>query len=116
MPSFQIIVLILAVIILIVALSFIGVSLKNSNKKTSWPPLVADCPDYWTVDVVGSSTVCRNVKDLGKCKSLNDNPKDFTGLTACQKYTWADSCDVAWDGITYGVKNPCDIGLTTQNT
>lgn len=112
MPSFQIIVLILAVIILIVALAFIGVSLKNSNKKASWPPLVPSCPDYWTVDVSG----CRNVKDLGTCKTIGDNYKDFTGKTACEKYTWANGCGLAWDGITYGVKNPCDIGLIAEHT
>jgi hypothetical protein len=26
----------------------------------------------------------------------------------CNKYNWANTCGVTWDGITYGVKNPCD--------
>ena len=25
----------------------------------------------------------------------------------CNKYKWAKSCDLTWDGITYGVANPC---------
>ena len=50
MPSFQTIVIIIAVVLLIIALAFIGVSLKNSQSNTTWPPLVADCPDYWTTD------------------------------------------------------------------
>ena len=33
----------------------------------------------------------------------------FTGSDGlCSKYNWANNCGVTWDGITYGVKNPCD--------
>jgi len=37
---------------------------------------------------------------------------DFTNYTACQKYEWAQQCatssaPLSWDGITYGVPNPC---------
>ena len=28
--------------------------------------------------------------------------------SGCQKYKWATSCGVTWDGITSGVINPCD--------
>jgi hypothetical protein len=29
------------------------------------------------------------------------------GDAACQKYKWANDNNVSWDGITYGVPNPC---------
>ena len=115
--SFQTVVLIIAVILLIVALAFIGVSLKNSQKNEAWPPLIPDCPDYWTMD--GSNNpICVNVKNLGTCsKPLNSNSPFLTmdfnqapynGTNGdCAKYTWATQCKVAWDGITYGVQNPC---------
>ena len=37
---------------------------------------------------------------------------DFTNYTPCQKYQWAQQCGttqapLSWDGITYGVPNPC---------
>ena len=126
MPSFQIVVLIIAVIILIVALAFIGVSLKNSQKNAAWPPLVPDCPDYWTID--GSiNPICVNVKNLGTCpKPINStshfltmdfNQAPYTGSNStCAKYTWATGCNLAWDGITYGVPNPCDASGSTTSS
>ena len=125
MPSFQVVVLIIAVVILIIALAFIGVSLINSQKNAAWPPLVPDCPDYWTMD--GSTNpICVNVKDLGTCPpsmgnghlTMNFNQSPYTGSNStCAKYTWATGCHLAWDGITYGVSNPCDTsGTTTTST
>ena len=121
MASFQIVVLIIAVVILIIALAFIGVSLKNSKKNSSWPPYVPDCPDYWTID--GSANpICVNVKDLGTCPpptgkphlTMDFNKDPYTGTNGnCAKYTWATGCNVSWDGITYGVENPCDVSSST---
>lgn len=63
-----------------------------------------------------SGAVCVNVKKLGKCPATGGNylVKDFKngyeGASGdCQKYKWAKSCGVSWDGITYGTKyTPCD--------
>lgn len=111
MDGFQKTVLFAAVIILIVALVFIGVALSSSVNNVTWPPMVADCPDYWTIDGSGNNAVCVNVKDLGTCptqKTMNFNTSAFTGSNElCNKYTWASNCNVSWDGITYGVDNPC---------
>jgi hypothetical protein len=122
MPSFQIVVLIIALVILIIALAFIGVSLKNSQSNTTWPPLVPDCPDYWTTD----ASFCVNVKDLGTCPAsimtdkhlkMNFNDDPYNGSdSSCQKYTWATVCNVSWDGITYGVQNPCDASGSSTTT
>jgi hypothetical protein len=74
------------------------------------------CPDYWIIDGSGNNTRCINQKDLGTCKPLsgknhlimNFNNPSFTGSQGtCNKYTWATNCGVSWDGITYGVNNPC---------
>lgn len=122
MQGFQKIVLIIAIVILIVILIFIGYSLGNVTKE-SWPPLIGDCPDYW-IDMSGNGAMCVNTKDLGngKCLSLTDGEShqtvDFTtgvytgSNSACAKYTWANTCGVSWDGITYGVTNPCDVSTT----
>jgi hypothetical protein len=116
MASFQKIVLISAIVILIIALVFIGVSLIGKAQEVQWPPLVADCPDYWVAQGSGTNLTCSNVKDLGICRPSSGGPQTmnfagnpaFTGDTgACAKYTWANSCKVSWDGITYGANNPC---------
>jgi hypothetical protein len=115
MESFQKFVLFAAIIILIIALVFIGVSLTFSTDK-QWPPMTPECPDYWLVDGSGNNARCINVKDLGKCRPgpgnkhlmMNFNTPPYTGTDGmCAKYTWAKNCGLAWDGITYGVNNPC---------
>jgi hypothetical protein len=119
--NFQRIILICAIILLILCLILIGMVLVNSKSTQQWPPLVGDCPDYW-VDTSGNGSQCVNIKDLGICNALGQTTghltKDFsqspfTGSTGtCEKYKWATGCKVTWDGITYGVPNPCDTPTT----
>jgi hypothetical protein len=116
MANFQKNVLISATIILIISLIFIGIALYKANYGKTWPPMIPTCPDYWQLDkdVSGNSATCTNVKDLGTCNpqsghlTMNFNSPLFTGSNSnCAKYTWANKCGVSWDGITYGVTNPC---------
>ena len=115
MESFQQFILFSAIIILIIALVFIGMALTYS-KEQKWPPMTPECPDYWLVDGSGNNTTCINMKDLGTCPPrsgdqhlrMDFNSAAFTGSNGmCAKYTWAKKCGVSWDGITYGVNNPC---------
>jgi hypothetical protein len=110
MASFQKSVLVIAVIILVITLIFVGVALSYS-KNTTWPPMTPDCPDYWLMDGSGNNASCINVKNLGTCpnqKVMNFNSSTYTGTNGlCAKYTWANNCGLSWDGITYGVNNPC---------
>lgn len=116
MLNFQKIIIIIAVILLIISLVLIGIFMNNNKTAEQWPPLIGDCPDYW-IDTSGNGSKCVNVKNLGKCKSSSDpgtfsmdfTTSEFTGSQGlCNKYKWATStCGVSWDGITYGVENPC---------
>jgi hypothetical protein len=115
--DFRQIVTIVALIVLIIALIIIGFSLRNT-KDPKWPPLVPVCPDYWEINDSGK---CVNNKSLGTCnKTSGNNTMDFTtndyvgSIGPCKKYTWAKRCGVAWDGITYGAPNPCDITQITK--
>ena len=116
MEGFQKIVLFAAIIILIIALVIIGIALTYAQDQT-WPPMVPDCPDYWVMDGSGNNATCTNVQDLGSCPPtngsqhlvMNFNTPAFTGSQgSCNKYSWARNCGVSWDGITYGVNNPCN--------
>jgi hypothetical protein len=116
MEGFQKFVLFAAIIILIIALVIIGISLTYAKDTQVWPPLTAQCPDYWTIDGSGNNALCTNIKDLGTCApqsgkqhlTMNFNTPAFTGSNGnCAKYTWAKNCGVSWDGITYGINNPC---------
>lgn len=108
--SFYKIVLIIAIILLIALLIFIGVALKTQATQT-WPPVIGECPDYW-VDTSGNGGNCVNVKNLGTCpKDMNFTTPIFSGTNGnCSRYQWATNCGVTWDGITYGlINNPCDV-------
>jgi len=122
MEGFQKIVLIIAIIGLIITLVIMGLALGTSSGET-WPPLVADCPDWWIADGSGNNSTCINVKDLGVCQAqpgkkhqtMNFNGSVFTGSNGlCAKYNWANKCKVTWDGITYGVENPCSTTDTSD--
>ena len=114
MDGFQKTVLFVAIVILIISLILIGFVL-SAGKDNDWPPMVPNCPDYWITDG-SSNTKCINVKDLGTCPAPSGSKHltmDFSvapyvgSNSACAKYTWAKKCGVSWDGITYGVSNPC---------
>jgi hypothetical protein len=115
-PVFQKIVLTSAIIILIISLVIIGIMLSYSKAKEQWPPIVASCPDYWIIDGSANLSRCTNIKDLGTCPPQSGNKHlvmefsdpAFTGANGtCAKYAWAKKCNISWDGITYGVNNPC---------
>ena len=121
MEGFQKTVLIIAIIVLIITLVVLGFVLNSGDE--TWPPLVPVCPDWWIADGSGNNTTCINVKDLGVCsaqsgkkhQSMNFNSAPYTGDNGtCAKYTWANKCQVTWDGITYGVQNPCSTTDTTS--
>lgn len=113
MGQFQKVVLIVAVVILILSLLVIS-SMLIYGKTADWPPSVSSCPDWWVED---GSGVCVNVKDLGICPKedgmdhqvMNFQLPAFTGSEgSCNKYNWSTKCKVTWDGVNYGVDNPCD--------
>ena len=120
--SFQKIILIIAIIGLIILLAVIGMSLSKSSSKMVWPPVIGACPDYW-VDLKGNGEACYNTKSLGKCNlpstgqenSMNFDVSPFNAENGtCSKYNWANRCGVTWDGITYGVENPCTKTTSTS--
>jgi hypothetical protein len=115
--SFQKIVLIIATVFLTLFLVLIGLSLSDSTNSISWPPVIGNCPDYW-VDLSGNGSKCFNSQRLGTCPSymptnnnqntMNFNEAPFIGTNGnCAKYTWANNCKLSWDGLTYGIQNPC---------
>jgi hypothetical protein len=122
--SFQKIVLIIATMFLILFLVLIGLSLSSSSNEVDWPPVVGNCPDYW-VDLSGNGSKCFNSHRLGNCpnyipnadgeNTMNFDQAPFTGANGtCAKYKWANHCKISWDGITYGIKNPCTATTKTE--
>lgn len=104
--SFQKITISVAIVLLVVALIFVAVSLYRTKYDVQYPPVQAQCPDYWIYE--SQNEGCKNVKGLGNTTSKScpmemkfDKYAEFTGSDAlCNKYKWAKKCDLTWDGIT----------------
>jgi hypothetical protein len=52
--NFQRIVIIIAIIMLIGAMVFIGYALYRQSSDVAWPPKMPKCPDYWNLDANGN--------------------------------------------------------------
>jgi len=115
--NFQKKVIIAGFIILLIILLGVGATSKYGTDE-QWPPIVSDCPDYWTLKGTKESPMCINTRNLGTCSSTEGkkhSTMDFSKYPfndevtgTCSKYKWATACGVSWDGLTYGVENPCD--------
>jgi len=127
--NFYSIVLSIAILLLILILTYVGLTMKNtSNSKVVFPPVEAKCPDYWdyagnacVIPTVGSVNV-GSVYDVNGTILLNDVTTygltgnslvgnsyiDFTnpawnsqGLSGvCQKQKWASLYGIQWDGVS----------------
>lgn len=114
--DFKYLVLVLALILLIVCLVFMGIFLMQT-RSSEWPPSVKDCPDYWdpVVDKDESGNVisnyCVNTFEIGGKMSGCTTTEgvvfsgDQDGL--CAKKTFAEKCEITWDGVTNAGKS-CD--------
>jgi len=104
MASFQHIVMIVATTILIVSLCFIGLALYRQKYKSDYPPIIANCPDYW-IDSSGNGAACKpdSNNPIGSCtNTMNFTLPSYAGQATgvCNKKKWAASCNLTWDGIT----------------
>ena len=105
--AFQKTCLIVAIVILLIILLVVASLLVANESK--WPPETPECPDWWISDGSGAKAICKNNRKLGSCGDQKFNTNKYTGDQGlCNKYKWAHKCGVSWDGVTYGIPNPCD--------
>ena len=127
--NFYGIVLSIAIVLLILILTYVGLTMQNtSNSKIVFPPVEAKCPDYWdfngnacVIPAVGSvnlgsiydttgSLILNDINTYGMTgNSVSSNSYiDFTtpawssqGLSGvCQKQKWASIYGIQWDGVS----------------
>ena len=100
--TFQTTVIIIAEIILAISILIIGITMYRQKANAAFPPIIADCPDYWEID----GTMCNKPTDNSSL--LTDCPNTDFGILPiykgnnglCEKQKWAKLCNVTWDGIT----------------
>ena len=102
--SYQKTVMRMFVIVLVIILVAYGIMLYNASSTDIYPPVQANCPDWWVSKTQADKNVCINEKNLGShtCNSTMDFDTDeWKGAEhICKKKKWAQSCDLTWDGIT----------------
>jgi hypothetical protein len=96
------ILILIAVLVLLGSLAFIGVKMTSSNNSAPYPPIAYACPDYWKSDDKGNCTAgTMNVGGLYTGYTMQPEKLAYTGLTAiCAKQKWAQNNNVVWTGIS----------------
>ena len=121
MDSFYIIVACVAIVLLILVLTVIGLMMKNQNRIDVYPPHQSKCPDYWSIDSDGLciANISPIVNGLSSY-NINDNTKrilknatvtnsggtyrfDFTKNSVCDNKAWANNYNIQWDGYSNAV-------------
>ena len=122
MSSFYLIVLSIAVIILIIMLTSIGMTIKSAKVNANiFPPVAALCPDYWTIDPSENQCVIptNGINDGGGVSALSSSgtyglspsktkinfsdPKWVNNSTSnqmCAQRSWALANNIIWGGVS----------------
>ena len=126
MDSFHIIVLVIAIILLIVIFTSIGIITKYYSLDSNvFPSMANTCPDTWSVDtnnncvIPASGTINAGVLYTGDSINIDsgntpgydsskqtinfsDNTLWATGgkSALCNKKAWASKHSISWDGIS----------------
>ena len=69
-------------IILVIILIYLGMNINTPNTSKPWPPLTANCPDYWA-DVNGDGSNCIATKDnnTGEEETVKANKTNTEKIT-----------------------------------
>ena len=121
--NFYTLVLTIAIVVLILVLSFFGWIMSKQKQTDNSPKLQTTCPDHWTIVDINGKTYCQQ-PSVGNVNRGDDNASkmpdnttvvpgydsngfDFTnaswssgGNAVCSKKKWADSHGIHWDTIT----------------
>ena len=102
--NFQRIVLLIAGILFVGFMITIVYSMIKANTIGEWPPVIANCPDNWVMGADGKTCNANGVYKTGTastCDKIVPSSSDYSGANGlCEKYKWASSCGINWDGIS----------------
>lgn len=74
MDWFHIIVLTVALVVLILLLTFIGIIMSNQKRNMVYPPTYNTCPDYWAISTDGSNCIIPTYDSQLNVGSLYSSP------------------------------------------
>jgi hypothetical protein len=128
MEKFYLIVLTIASILLILILTYIGLSMSKRGNNVPFPPVASACPDYWEINSKGLCVIPTGGKTKNSSSIFKDNKlildtKTTPGLVAnssnnsgtidfsnsgwsslgssqlCAQKDWANKNGIIWDGV-----------------
>jgi hypothetical protein len=126
--SFYLIVISIALVSLVIFLSFIGVLMRNDSKTSIYPRNSSICPDYFVSDASGNCTMPTEKSFTDKTILLNTGKTNSSIMTdktvapystdgrsfnttnllwsskgettICAQKTWANNNNIVWDGVS----------------
>ena len=136
MFSFYTIVTIIAIVLLIIALTIIGLSIKNNVRTNKFPDYQYTCPDFWNLS--SDSKICMAPPNVNNPQvqttsggypnkySLRPDGQRLDGVrlntegdrivsidisseiwpSTCSKVKWSKTNKILWDGITQSNECP----------
>ena len=119
MGGFNKSVLVMTIAAFIVCVIYFAYKLSKSKENEKYPPVVANCPDYWLDQSDkndGSNCVNKNKLGDPQCPTeMNFSGPIWNGSNGlCAKSTWANSCGLTWDGVSSSTCAGSNIALPAQ--
>ena len=108
MDSFYMIVVLIAVILLILCLTGVGILMGYQDANLVFPPKANNCPDGWTAvgqictiptAFASSTTGLTAAQGYDQAKQTIDFSKDHWA-NICDKKKWANKYNINWDGVS----------------
>ena len=93
-------VVIIALLCLVIFLTFIGLMMKNDKSTAIYPPTSNVCPDYWVSDSKGNCFIPERKSFSDKSVILN------TGNSGCSLLSKKNVAPYSSDGRSFSSKNP----------
>jgi hypothetical protein len=116
MDYYYIIVSVVATIILVLVLTYVGILITSTQKKATYPPSYNLCPDYWKSN--GSGVCVMPTNGVNTTSPMKGNTYGYTegsnsinfsdagwsaggtGDQRCGWQKWANLNEIQWDGVT----------------
>lgn len=116
MLSFYSIVVVIAIILLIIGLTIVGLTLKKKQNVVLFPEYQNTCPDFWTLTSANKCTpptTAINTPSPSKVGQYSNNAVTKSSANAitsidvsenswesiCTKSKWAKNVGILWDGV-----------------
>jgi hypothetical protein len=114
MDNFYMIVVLIAVVLLILCLTGIGILMRYQNAGQEYPPTSNTCPDGWsasgtscispaltgttTYGTVGTNGYTESGADPNRKATVDFSNENWKNI--CNKKKWANKYGLSWDGVT----------------